>query len=228
MPYRRVEDRIAFDFTSIGVSSTIEISKIRDALNQLGFEIINDPLERLISYAQKLIGVTRFNREATIDDMPEEGKCGVFTQWLYGRIGIWIPPLAVQQSDVQTYDFMEIGGWDKIILRPGDLVFRRGRSKRFLGSPNWDVGHVGLVTVIDGKNDDGSIIHMTRERGVEEILLSRFTERHYRGACRVVRNYNWRDLVTLIIPSKLPDGWKIETSDDIRWRVTDKLCAPQL
>jgi cell wall-associated NlpC family hydrolase len=125
--------------------------------------------ELLIERARACIGVSTYQRKATLEEAPRVMNCFRFMQWLWNPVGILLPdhqliwplaiPVNVDEADI------------------ADLVF----------VPRWeyalsedDFGHVGIAT------GEGTIIHATKWRnGVVEDPLSTFVARGCLGVRRI-------------------------------------------
>lgn len=122
----------------------------------------------MISYAHEFMGL-RYRRGGKT---PKGFDCSGFTSYIYRQFGVSLHA----SSRSQYTQGNEVKEGD---LRPGDLVFfgGRGGSKRI-------VGHVGIVTAVDGDSFD--FIHSATSSG---ITVSKSTEpyysRRYIGARRV-------------------------------------------
>ena len=135
---------------------------------------------------------------------PKKVDCASFVKWIYGQIGIWLPRRSIQQ-----YIFGSVVADSGI--KVGDLVFKRGRTPYYLDDPKCDVGHVGIVTLVEA-DGSGLVVHATQKHNVYEVSLKCFTEsRNYRGSRRIVPRLD--TLMTLFPPPEL----EIETSDDLKW-----------
>ncbi len=101
---------------------------------------------------------------------PTGFDCAGFTRYIYGHFGLELPPSAAPQYKVGAKVEREE-------LQRGDLVFFRGRGSK-------GIGHVGIVTEVNGDGFD--FIHAS-SRGIA-ITSSRdaYYVKRYVGACRVV------------------------------------------
>lgn len=197
MEYRAVGNLCAVDLNSLQLP--LSNSEALEVLRRKGIAPIDVDI---LSVARAQIGVSRYKRSAPIRNAPTIFDCSSFIKWLYGKRGIWLPRLSPQQKEVGE----EI---DKNNLIAGDVVFTPGYiCYRPIG-----IGHVGIVT------SDQSVIHATKNVGIEEIPLDQFTQNGalFRGACRYIPKD--ANLYTFQIPPSMC----IETADDIRWLVLQSL-----
>lgn len=197
---QKVGDRIAFDMASIDLPR----EEVEKRLRAFGISVINlNPLD----FARFCIGTSHYRKKATIVEAPEFVNCSIFTKWVFGQLGIWLPQLAVQQRDLGDIVPLED-------VRGGDLIFttsnnvRGGNLYRYHSQD--DVGHVCIAT------REGTVVYATnidvKPGGViERPLEFLWKTREFRGARRV-----WKEsMVTLVLPLLLLDA--IETSDDVWW-----------
>lgn len=194
--FRSVGNRCFVDFAQLDLP--VATPDALSVLKSKGFE--TDDVD-IVNEAHAHVGKAAFKLGASTLQAPQVVDCSSFTKWLYGRKGVWIPRLAVQQ-----YDFGNPIESDS--MKPGDLVFTSGYC-----SKAWPIGHVGLFTgqsVITAMIQNGS-------SGVVELSLDAlFERRKKRGVRRIVETLAVSgDAVTLIVPSHC----EIETSDDIKYFV---------
>ena len=106
---------------------------------------------------------------------PKGFDCSGFTSYVFRSMGYSIP----RTGRAQFADGERV---ERSQLKPGDLVFFAGRG----GGPS--IGHVGIVTAVDGNGHDFSFIHASCSRGITE---SHSTESYYRvryrNACRIIK-----------------------------------------
>ena len=139
-------------------------------------------------------------------EAPKTVDCSVFTKWLYGRKGIWIPRLAVQQFGVG----INVKHDD---LQSGDLIFTSGYCPRA-----WHIGHVSLFT---GSSVVTAMIQGHKSGVIEISLEGLLRQRKLRGIRRIIPESE--HAATIIVPRI----FDIETSDDIRYLVLSWLsCEP--
>ena len=106
---------------------------------------------------------------------PSTFDCSGFTSYCFRQIGISLPHNSgAQFSCGEKLDFMDE-------IRPGDLVFFRGRSVAS------SIGHVGIVIEVVNNGEDIRFIHASTSSGV---IVSRYSEDYYHvryiGARRVL------------------------------------------
>jgi len=107
---------------------------------------------------------------------PSSFDCSGFTSYCFRKIDISLPHNSGAQNRVgKNLEFMDE-------IRPGDLVFFRGRSVAS------SIGHVGIVTEVMNNGEDFRFIHASTSSGV---IVSRYTENYYHiryiGARRVIK-----------------------------------------
>ena len=155
-------------------------------------------INSLLSFAHKFRGVPyRYGGTS-----PRGFDCSGFTSYVFRNFGY---ELARRGS----HQFHNGDRVDRSKLKPGDLVFFGGRANR----PG--IGHVGIVTAVDGNGRDFSFIHASCSCG---ITVSRSTESYYsaryRSACRIIKSGNSKisaeDLftnLTEVIPEEIKPGY---------------------
>jgi cell wall-associated NlpC family hydrolase len=169
-------------------------------LNSLGFISLDIDVAAL---ARSYLGHAKWDRYATIKDAPGTFNCSVFTKYIYGQVGIWIPRYGVQQREFGTPVSVKEAC-------AGDLVFVEGRHSHYYADPGDGVGHVGLVS------DSKTIISAGGpNRHVNEMPIDDFIE--ISGAFRGVRRLvpEGEPLHAFLIP----EDKMVEYSDDLRWLV---------
>ncbi len=198
--FRTVGNRCAFIFEDMvpGVSQ----HSIFAALEGRGCSIIETDV---VATARSVIGASRYRRGATLREAPEVFDCSSFTKWCYGRCGIHLPRLSIQQRGCGRPTAM--AG-----LRAGDMLFTVGwRNWYDEGGPSNGVGHVYLAT------GERSFVHASaRNSGVAEVseedVFGRHSEEELRGCRRLLPERPWRTVV-------LPEELEIESADDLVWKV---------
>lgn len=107
---------------------------------------------------------------------PKSFDCSGFTSYIFRQFDISLP----HNSGAQNKEGTELQFMDEI--RPGDLVFFRGRSVAS------SIGHVGIVTEVMNGGEDFLFIHASTSSGV---IISRYAEDYYHiryiGARRVIK-----------------------------------------
>lgn len=105
---------------------------------------------------------------------PSAFDCSGFSSYVYRQFGYTLSA----SSSAQYYDGVEVKKND---LRPGDLVFFKGRGR------NGGVGHVGIVVTADNENGTFKFIHASTSKGIridnnnEPYYAARFV-----GARRII------------------------------------------
>lgn len=160
----------------------------------------------IVALARTRIAISRYRRGAKPADAPAEVDCSSFVKWLFASCGIMLPRRAVQQREVGAPVPMDG-------LAAGDLVFATGWRNLYQHDPDDGVGHVGVYTGND------TVIHAARARtGVVETNISAFVNGgRWRGARRILPASP--DAATVICP----DDCCVETSDDLRWIILQRL-----
>lgn len=88
--------------------------------------------------------------------------CSGLTQWVYAKVGVYIPRTADDQFDT----LLSIEAEQH---QPGDLIF-------FQGTYGSGISHVGIYT------EPGKMIHMSSRGCVEESLNTYYWYYHYAGS----------------------------------------------
>lgn len=128
----------------------------------------------LLSFAHKFRGVPYRWGGTT----PRGFDCSGFTSYVFSNFGY---KLARRGS----HQFHNGDRVDRSNLKPGDLVFFGGRGNR----PG--IGHVGIVTAVDGNGHDFSFIHASTRRGITVSHSSEsYYSARYRSACRIIKVSN--------------------------------------
>jgi cell wall-associated NlpC family hydrolase len=212
--YRRVGNKLALDlgriYWRLG-GTQLEISEILEILTKRGFQyqpaIDANEMVLPVYLAKQLRGGAQYQVDALLSQAPEIFNCSTFTAWLYGQIGIELPPTAFLQNQFgYSISIRKLQNEP----RPGDLLFTKGNHPRFVSDPTDGIGHVGIVS------NEGTLIHITKIHGVAEIPLKKFiSSRSFRGAVRIVDDF--RKLYIVTIPRHFfaaPDMLRnVETSE---------------
>lgn len=105
---------------------------------------------------------------------PNNFDCSGFTSYVYKQFGYSISP----SSGSQFYEGMEVAKGD---LRPGDLVFFKGRNSK--GA----VGHVGIVVNADNEKHTFTFIHSATSSGIRvDSSTAPYYQKRYVGAKRII------------------------------------------
>ncbi len=176
--------------------------EVRRILETLGFE---SSFLRVIDDLRWCSDISVYTPNARVSEAPWRSDCSSLIKWAFGRSGIHIPRLTIQQREFgQRVDFDHI--------RAHDLVFMNGaRHNYFINDPSDGVGHVGVYTRRD------TVIHLTREGLVEESISDLFLRRDFRGAVRIISN----PLSTIVL--KIPPTIDVESEDDLTWLLLRQL-----
>lgn len=130
-------------------------------LDRLGFgyERIENPRERIVEQAKKLVGTPYLYGTSVRFDAPRKFDCSGFASYLYLEAGIKIPRISVDQFVFG--EPVSLGS-----LEPGDLVFSyNGGEKVYSESVEWMKGTKVLEPGIDHVGvylGDGLIAHASR------------------------------------------------------------------
>lgn len=144
-------------------------------------------VERLLSYAKKFRGVPyRYGAMS-----PKGFDCSGFTSYVYKEFGYKLNRTAGGQlSNGKRVSRSE--------LKPGDLVFFGGRGG------GRGIGHVGIVTEVDGNGHDFTFIHASCSKGITENHSSNsYYKVRYRNACRVLNDYTPPEIPIRIMASDI-------------------------
>ena len=128
----------------------------------------------LLSFANKFRGVPYRWGGTT----PRGFDCSGFTSYVFNKFGYKLARMG-------RYQLHNGDRVDRSQLKPGDLVFFGGRANR----PG--IGHVGIVTAVDGNGHDFSFIHASTRRGITVSHSSEsYYNARYRSACRIIKVSN--------------------------------------
>ena len=127
-------------------------------------------IQDILNYAYQFRGVPYRHGAAS----PRAFDCSGFTSYVFKRFGIQLD----RRSVAQINDGRRVSRSD---LKPGDLVFFNGRAV------NNRIGHVGIVTEVDGNGYGFRFSHAAVHTGITVSHSSEsYYSRRYMGACRVV------------------------------------------
>lgn len=208
--YRAVGSRCAVDLGRLLILGANE--EKRAAIAALGCAVVSDaPIVAAIAAARSCVGRSAWRRGASLREAPGVVDCSSFTKWCFVQIGIWIPRRSIQQRD-----WVGNGGHvvnDRDDVRPGDLVFVSGWRDYFETDPTNGVGHVGIVT------GDQTVIHAANSKlGVIESPLDDFLYLdRFRGARRMIQTG------TTVLVLETPPDREVETEDDLRWMILQRV-----
>ncbi|TSC89721.1 MAG: NLP/P60 protein [Parcubacteria group bacterium Gr01-1014_3] len=220
--FHATKDLVLFNYKSIDKP----VEEVMGSLEKLGFKAIRpgrsilpvpfNPVQANILLAMNLqaalllSGQYQYRRGAKPSEAPLCMDCSSMVQYFYRGIGVEIPRLSIEQSEISKEVSVSEAQF-------GDLIFKSGKKDRFENDPGAGIGHVGIVVESNGL----SVIHMTPSEGLCLAPLSRFTEdvRRFRGIRRIVpRLSEW---VVLGIPEDLREV--ITHTNSVKWRVLTSL-----
>ncbi len=105
---------------------------------------------------------------------PNAFDCSGFSSYVYRQFGYNLS----SSSSAQYYDGEEVKKND---LRPGDLVFFKGRSR------NGGVGHVGIIVNVDNEKGTFNFIHASTSKGIRiDNNTDPYYSARYVGARRII------------------------------------------
>lgn len=104
---------------------------------------------------------------------PSAFDCSGFSSYVYRQFGYNLSG----SSSAQYYDGEEVAKND---LRPGDLVFFKGRSR------SRGVGHVGIVVSADNEKGTFRFIHASTSQGIRIDVNDGYYSSRYLGARRII------------------------------------------
>ena len=124
----------------------------------------------LLAYARRFRGVPyRYGGMS-----PKGFDCSGFTSYVFKEFGY-------QLARRGSHQFHNGERVKRSELQPGDLVFFGGRGN----GPG--IGHVGIVTAVDGNGSDFTFIHASSHRGITESHSTEsYYRARYRNACRII------------------------------------------
>ncbi len=199
--YRAVANRVAVDVQALQLPISNE--EVLDILTKKGFRSIDVDITQ---EAQKCIGNAQYVLRAKMSQAPNIVDCSSFVKYLFGKKGIWLPRISIQQRECgEVVNVQHIS--------QGDLIFSTGKYNWFDKDPADNVGHVCIATSRE------TVIHASCiHKGVEEISILKYLQpNRFRGVRRIMpKNHT---LLTLEIPPHV----EVETADDLRWIVLSAL-----
>jgi cell wall-associated NlpC family hydrolase len=206
--FRKCDGRCAFPLSAISLPPE-EVVALLSKIE--GIRILNDNYtthslisECLPSFARSFIGVSKYKITALPTDAPYLVNCSSFLKYVYSQMGICLPRLAIQQSEVG-----QLVSRDDLVV--GDLVFLTGHINRYRNDPAQSVGHVAMVV------GPSQYIHAR----VGGVALASEKQLYKKAEFRLARRYiqPTDHAILLSCVPKLP----IETADDIYWMLTKYL-----
>lgn len=105
---------------------------------------------KLVEIAKSMVG-RPYKYGATMKDAPRFFDCSLFTQYIFGQVGVKLPRTAIEQAMAGK----------KVALakiRNGDILFMKGEIGRYNKSFPQGIGHAGIYI---GQN---KVIHAERKR----------------------------------------------------------------
>jgi hypothetical protein len=165
--------------------------------HEVGFRVVRTSL---VEEARASLGV-RYELHSRLDeDLPASFDCSSFTAHVYGRIGIRIPRITIDQLNEGPGTIL-----DAPPFLAGDLIFTGDRFGYHDGDPDFRIRHVAIST------GDGSIIHASKtlEGVVEGDERRLFERRTFRAARRILPTN--RTLLTL----ESLDGREVRDSNTV-------------
>lgn len=156
-----IQDQMKFD-----IESKENIDPVFGTLSKESITMIQDLLSEAKTHTGK-----RYGRGSK---GPNRFDCSGFTGYVYNQFGYKLNA----SSSSQYYDGEAVGDDE---LRPGDLVFFKGRSI------NGGVGHVGIVVTADNENHTFTFIHAAIGAGIEiQSSTAPYYQKRYVGARRII------------------------------------------
>lgn len=152
------------------IKAELEVKDNQDPLygnlSKESIEMITDLLSEARSHSGK-----KYRRGAK---GPSNFDCSGFTGYVYKQFGF---KLGASSRD-QFTDGEKVDTGD---LRPGDLVFFKGRNS------NGGVGHVGIVVSADNENHTFHFIHSATSSGIQvDRSTAPYYKQRYVGARRII------------------------------------------
>lgn len=124
---------------------------------------------KVVTYVRGRVGKATYKGNALLCDAPHVFNCFLFTQWIWGRVGVKIPDHQLLWPCAIVVPLQDIG--------IANLVFVPRRDRTLETD---DFGHVGIAT------GDGTVVHATKWRnGVVEDPMEDFIARGCLGVRRV-------------------------------------------
>jgi phenylalanyl-tRNA synthetase beta subunit len=156
--------KIFVEFEKINkiIGQSINEKRIISILKKLGFRIKKiNLIKTLIKIAKKQVGKPYKYGASTFKEGGKFFDCSSLTRWLYRQIGIELPRISIKQAEVG----MDV---DLSSLKPGDLIFSKGRKPYFNEKFPNGIGHVGMYL---GSN---KIIHSSYKK--KKVVISNLKE----------------------------------------------------
>lgn len=154
------------DYLKFEVEAAETIDPIFGNLSEESIEMITDLLTEAKSHSGK-----RYRSGAK---GPSNFDCSGFTGYVYRQFGYTLG--ASSRDQYKNGEQVEKGD-----LRPGDLVFFKGRNSQ--GA----IGHVGIVVSADNEHNTFSFIHSATSGGIQiDRSTAPYYSKRYVGARRII------------------------------------------
>lgn len=162
----RLDKAVIQDFIKKDVDRREKDAVVKQSLSAESSKMIQD----LLKEAKTHIG----KRYRSGSKGPSAFDCSGFSSYVYRQFGYNLS----SSSSAQYYDGEEVKKND---LRPGDLVFFKGRGR------NGGVGHVGIVVSADNETGAFKFIHASTSKGIRIDTNSEpYYAARYVGARRII------------------------------------------
>lgn len=154
---------------------------------EFAFEKVN-PRERVLALAQELVD-TPYKLGASVSfDAPGVFDCSSFTAHVFAHAGFALPRVSIDQYLWGT-------PVDEKDMKPGDLIFSKGKEPHMTDSVPDGVGHVGIYL------GDGNVVHASASWDKGKVVIEKISDapgfKDPRGARRVILNDDERYVVTV-------------------------------
>ena len=165
---------LALTFSAVQASGQELVARkhgtVQEQIEQSALHQNQQRVQDILNFAYQFRGVPYRHGAAS----PRAFDCSGFTSYVFKRFGISLD----RRSGAQINDGRRVSRSE---LQPGDLVFFNGRAV------NRRIGHVGIVTEVDGNGSGFKFIHAAVHTGITVSHSSEsYYSRRYMGACRVV------------------------------------------
>ncbi|MBU1159931.1 C40 family peptidase, partial [Patescibacteria group bacterium] len=160
--------------------------EIINILQRLGFGIKKiKPINNILKLAKSLIGKPYKYGASVSFDAPDYFDCSSFISYVFSQSGVQIPRVSIDQFLFGK----EINEKD---LKPGDIIFSKGKKPHFNKIITNGVGHVGIYL---GEN---KVIHASGAKVAIEDYRKASSFKELRGFRRMISENN--DLLVLTVP----------------------------
>lgn len=162
----RLDKTVIQDFIRQDIDRREQKSVIRQTLSSESSKMIQDLLKEAKTHVGK--------RYRSGGKGPTAFDCSGFAGYVFRQFGYNLS----SSSSAQFYDGKEVKKND---LRPGDLVFFKGRNR------NGGVGHVGIIITADNEKGTFKFIHASTSHGVRiDNNTEPYYSARYVGAKRII------------------------------------------